>query len=194
MSRQYGAMNTTGLKRAYGGRDPSERIAERRERLMDAAIGIYGRGGPDTVSVTAICAQAGLTTRYFYESFSSHDALLHAVFEEICDRLLLYLRAAEDGGPPAVLRAFLIELRDHPGLAKLFLADFDRHDQGMRAVGQAFADQFASMLAPQARSPLGRIGVIGALLWIARRWIEDGFEESMESVKEAILDFAAAAR
>ena len=73
--------------RTYGGQSHEARVAERRQRLMEAAARLYGREGAAGASVTAICAESGLTPRYFYESFANREALLLAVFELTCERL-----------------------------------------------------------------------------------------------------------
>lgn len=68
-----------GLRR-YGGRGGEERRAERRERLLDAGLACYGEVGYHAATVRLICARAGLTERYFYESFANGEDLLCAVY------------------------------------------------------------------------------------------------------------------
>lgn len=68
-----------GLRR-YGGRGGEERRAERRERLLDAGLACYGEVGYHAATVRMICARAGLTERYFYESFANGEDLLCAVY------------------------------------------------------------------------------------------------------------------
>ncbi|MDQ8046525.1 MAG: TetR/AcrR family transcriptional regulator [Patulibacter sp.] len=67
--------------RAYGGVSNEDRRAQRRLRLMKAAGDLAAQGGRRAVTVRAVCEQAGLNQRYFYESFKSVDELLGAVFE-----------------------------------------------------------------------------------------------------------------
>src|SRR5581483_1962254 len=69
--------------RVYGGVDAVERRAARRARLIGAALDLLGTDGWQATTVRAICARAGLTARYFYESFADRDELLLAVFDEI---------------------------------------------------------------------------------------------------------------
>src|SRR5438270_12648428 len=71
---------TTGV---YGGIPADERRAERRERLLEAGLEILGTEGWQAATVRAICKQARLNPRYFYESFSGLDELLVAVFDTI---------------------------------------------------------------------------------------------------------------
>jgi AcrR family transcriptional regulator len=74
-------------KRVYGGVGASERQAARRQRLLDAGLELLGTEGYGATTVRAVCSQAKLTPRYFYESFADLDALLLAVFDEIADEL-----------------------------------------------------------------------------------------------------------
>ena len=69
--------------RTYRGITPAERQAERRERLMEAGLELFGTIGYARTSVRAISAAASLNSRYFYESFSSREDLLYAVYQRI---------------------------------------------------------------------------------------------------------------
>ncbi|WP_419827487.1 TetR/AcrR family transcriptional regulator [Sphingomonas sp.] len=99
-------MAETISKRRYGGVDPVERRSARRDRLIEAAIGLYGRQGYRNTGVRAVCQEAGLTERYFYESFVNSEALLAAAYDAVVARLLDALReAGGDDAPPVTLRA-----------------------------------------------------------------------------------------
>jgi AcrR family transcriptional regulator len=69
--------------RTYRGVTPAERQAERRERLMEAGLELFGTIGYAHTSVRAISTAASLNSRYFYESFSSREDLLHYVYQRI---------------------------------------------------------------------------------------------------------------
>lgn len=69
--------------RQYGGVSAQERRAVRRERLLEAGLRLFGAPGGERVTMTAICAEAGLTERYFYESFRDRDELLLEVIERV---------------------------------------------------------------------------------------------------------------
>ena len=93
-------MNTPA--RRYGGATLAERRAERREKLIRAAVQVASRNGRDGASVTAICAEAGLTARYFYEHFPNRDALFLAAFDAVQDGLFGMVEPQAAGrDPPA---------------------------------------------------------------------------------------------
>jgi AcrR family transcriptional regulator len=69
--------------RAYGGLGPAERVAARRERFIEAGTELFGDAGFRGATVRGVCAAAGLTDRYFYESFPSLEALLAEVYRTL---------------------------------------------------------------------------------------------------------------
>lgn len=77
-----GGSSTESL-RAYGGEDGDSRVARRRATLVDAALELLGASDGGSVTVRGVCREAGLTTRYFYESFDSIEALVGATFDEV---------------------------------------------------------------------------------------------------------------
>src|ERR1700743_3005019 len=62
-------------KRRYSGQSFVHSQEDRRARLIQAALAVAGRFGLEGTSVAAICAKAGLTARYFYESYPSREAI-----------------------------------------------------------------------------------------------------------------------
>src|SRR5437764_954972 len=67
----------------YGGVEAPQRAATRRMQLLDAGLELLRSDGWQVCTVRAICAQARLSPRYFYESFRDRDELLVALFDEI---------------------------------------------------------------------------------------------------------------
>jgi AcrR family transcriptional regulator len=73
---------TTATEKPYAGKSAVQRQTERRARLIDACYDLMG-SGEGGISVRSVCQASGLTSRYFYESFSSLDELLVAVFDGV---------------------------------------------------------------------------------------------------------------
>lgn len=88
--------------RPYRGVDAAERLAGRRRRLLDAGLDLLGTGDRDPAEVTvrAVCAQAGLGVRYFYESFSDKDDFIGAVFDSVVADIATTTQAAVASAPP----------------------------------------------------------------------------------------------
>jgi AcrR family transcriptional regulator len=88
----------------YGGVSAQERVAQRRRRLLDAALEIVGTQGWSSATVRAICEQAKVGPRFFYESFPDTDELLGALHDELLDTALREALGAM-AGARAELRA-----------------------------------------------------------------------------------------
>src|SRR3954452_9747578 len=86
--------------RVYGGLTAAARVEGRRPRLMDAALELMGSEGWSGTSVRAVCREAGLTPRFFYESFGDLDALAVAVFDEITVQATAAILDAVADAPP----------------------------------------------------------------------------------------------
>ena len=82
------------MSRSYGGRTADDRAIDRRIRLVEAGLEIVGTGGVAALGMRAVCRQAELSQKFFYESFSHVDELLHAVYAEAMSRLQAELAPA----------------------------------------------------------------------------------------------------
>lgn len=86
--------------RGYAGRSAQERRAERRERLLDAGLELFGTEGYAATSIERLCTTAGVSTRNFYQEFTGREALLIALHERITQQAFTAaaeaLAAAED--------------------------------------------------------------------------------------------------
>ena len=91
----------------WAGVSPTDRRAERRTLLVDAALALFGEGGEAAVSVRSVCRVSELNSRYFYESFSDTDELLGAAYDRVATELAQRLTdalAAEPHSDDARLR------------------------------------------------------------------------------------------
>lgn len=93
------AVMSENTGRLYGGVAAEQRKEQRRIALIEAGLQLFGTVGYPNVSVKAVCDEAGLTQRYFYESFSDRAALLGAVYTHLVDAA----RAATLGAASGVL-------------------------------------------------------------------------------------------
>ncbi|WP_336088002.1 TetR/AcrR family transcriptional regulator [Nocardia sp. SSK8] len=111
--------------------DAEERTRARRAAILAAALELFGSDGFAATSVKQICRTAGLTERYFYESFKDRQACLIGLYTA----LVADLRAATEAavaaaGPDDVaaaahdgLAAFIKHLTDDPRRAKVILIE-----------------------------------------------------------------------
>lgn len=189
-------------QRVYGGQSAEARAEQRRARLIEAAVKVYGAQGYRNATVKAVCEAAGLTERYFYESFENSEALLIAAFDHVAHEVLRDLdlvRAAHqqssDEAARALLRTYYQILKDEPDGARLFVLEIARVGPAVDEVLVAWMDEFGELLA-RAMAParaatragaLTRAGVAGAVVQIAKIWIRGGYQEDVFAVAEDAL-------
>src|ERR1700730_8266818 len=93
----------------FKGVSADDRRIDRRNRLVGAAFEIAGTEGAGALGVGRVCLAAGLTKRYFYESFASLAELQSAVVDHaiavMSERVDPFRPAKPGGPPPASLRA-----------------------------------------------------------------------------------------
>ncbi|KAA0022225.1 TetR/AcrR family transcriptional regulator [Antrihabitans cavernicola] len=69
--------------RTYAGQSVEDRQRERRARFVESGLTVFARDGYASSSVGAICKDAGLSSRQFYEEFNGREALLVELFDLI---------------------------------------------------------------------------------------------------------------
>jgi AcrR family transcriptional regulator len=102
-------MGTVTGERPYAGQTTAERKRARRAALIEAGLELLGTQGAQAATVRAVCRQAGLTSRYFYENFTSLDELLVAVFDDVMATMTAGITealAGTDGSVAAAVSAF----------------------------------------------------------------------------------------
>ena len=93
-------MSAVPNERRYGGKTSEERREERRERLLDAGLELFGTRGYAATSIEAICGEARLNARYFYETYETRESLLGAVYDRHVEAVFGAVLAAVAAAPP----------------------------------------------------------------------------------------------
>ena len=88
-----------------------DRQALRRDDLIAAGVGLLGSERGPVLTVRAVCRAAGLTERYFYESFSDRDEFVGAVYDDVCARAMSTLSSSTTARD-AVERFFALMVDD----------------------------------------------------------------------------------
>ncbi|NRQ48930.1 TetR/AcrR family transcriptional regulator [Aeromicrobium stalagmiti] len=188
----------------YRGMTAEQRRADRHARLLAATLEVWGREGGPTVTMTRICAEAGLTERYFYESFAGLDAALKAVMDDIAaqiaDRSVAALAAAQ-GGPTERVRAgigaFVEILTDDPRKGRVAIVESVSLD-ALRPHRAELLRQFAELSAREARELYGpqawdeREGRLAATMFIGgvAELVTGWLEGTLEATPDDIVDAA----
>jgi AcrR family transcriptional regulator len=178
-------------KRRYSGQSFVDRQQDRRAKLVRAALDLAGEVGLEGLSVAAICAEAGLTARYFYESFPNREAMFVAAYRFAMQELFEDIMEHVDPKHPieSALTGFYATLKEHPGQARVFLVDIDDSSAEMKDASREGAEKFRKLFAPNVKDPLQLAGILGAIIQIAKRWIDTGFAEPVKKVVETAVGF-----
>ena len=96
--------------RPWRGESAEIRRTRRRKQLIEAGVELFGTRGYANTSVKAICGEAGLTERYFYETFPDREGLLIEIYRE-------FIEDAFTKSAQAVLDADGLEAEFRDGLA-----------------------------------------------------------------------------
>ncbi len=90
------------IHRTYRGVSADVRREQRRAALLEAALDLLGSDHAD-LTVRGVCAQARLTQRYFYESFTHLDDLQIALLNQIAEAIAFEAASALADRAPADL-------------------------------------------------------------------------------------------
>jgi AcrR family transcriptional regulator len=144
--------------RTYGGISAAERVAARREKLLEAGLELFGTRGFTAAGIKDVCRQAGLTDRYLYESFRDSRELFLAVFDRITDELFGAVVAAVAGSgddPERQLRdaigTFVDALAADPRKPRVLFAEAAAAGPEAAAHMRATLRRFAALVAATAR-------------------------------------------
>lgn len=134
--------------RAYGGETGGARVARRRAALIEAALDLLAEPEITAVTVRGICGRAGLTPRYFYESFAGVDELVAATYDEVIGEI------AQAG-----LAAFAEGADSRDKVARAVRALVDVIDSDRRKGTLLFADTLGSPVVAAKRAASTRLFV-----------------------------------
>lgn len=81
--------------RRWSGVPLRERSALRRDQLIAAGVGLLGAAEGPALTVRAVCREAALTERYFYESFADRDEFVRSVYDDVCATAMSALETAQ---------------------------------------------------------------------------------------------------
>jgi AcrR family transcriptional regulator len=192
--------------RIYAGQELVSRVAQRRQRFIEAGVQQFGTLGYHATTVRTLTAAAGLSNRYFYESFDSMESLLVACYEVITQDYRARLSAAVARAPnklEARLRAgvtcFFEELRN-PQYARItqveVLGISPRVDamyiKTLGDFGAVIVGSIASFLPKERQRTMAEweligVALTGAAVMAGAQWVRSHYRDSIETVTEATL-------
>lgn len=176
--------------RSYRGISAANRRDERRDKILAAARQLWGEAGLTEVTVRRVCAASGLTPRYLYEHFSTRDALVLAVAEQVHDELFTTLVEASQAEPGGLKRkllqaltTYLDAIADDPSVHRILTSDAHSlaglEELRGRAIGivtdlvvQYSAEFLEAPVDPEIRRKEA-LFVVGGVNQLVEAWLRD---------------------
>ncbi|HEX4251245.1 MAG TPA: TetR/AcrR family transcriptional regulator [Pseudonocardia sp.] len=192
----------------YGGVSAEQRRAERRRRLLDAALDVIGTQGWSATTLRGVCERAKVGPRFFYESFTDLDALAAALHDEVLEAALARTMAAIDAAPDdlrarttAAFRAMISEITDDPRRARVLWVEaygsetlVRRRFAAMRRLARAAVEQSHDLLdlPPGGDRLLPAVAVLltGGVTEFVLAWLDGGMDVSRDELVEISVEFA----
>ncbi len=196
--------------RPYRGVSAQDRRAARHRQLMDAGLDLVGTLGCDQTTMTAVCAHAGLTERYFYESFASRDALLLAVVDEVADQardaVLESLRVTDGDAfakAHAAIAVFAALLTDDPRKGRTAVIESSvlpalrrRRQELFRTFAALVVTQAQALFEDSALSPpedeVGALLLVGGFGELLTAWLQGETSASVADIVGVVTRWFAA--
>lgn len=193
------------MSRRYRDKSADERRAERRARLMAAALDAFGTAGYAATSIEQLCAAAGISTRNFYEEFRTREALLVALHDDVNARALEAVAVAVAAAPDhdldararAGVRAYFDVMTSDRRWARIALVESVGVSPEAEAHRRAAIDGFAALLhaeldrlAAAGRLPprdreLTVAGLVGAINGLVNTWtVTEDWDARVDEVAE----------
>jgi AcrR family transcriptional regulator len=173
-----------------------------RERVLDAALQLFGERGYDATSIAEIGERAGIAKSVLYHYFGSkaklYEAVLEAETRDALERVATVVRA--DREAPRVragVEAYLDFLAGRPATWRLFLRDRPA-DPALIDVYERLASERAAGLtgllttASKRRAAAWHVELVATGIRAFAAWWYDHRDVPREAVADAILEFAIA--
>ncbi|GAA0234037.1 TetR/AcrR family transcriptional regulator [Cryptosporangium japonicum] len=181
----------------WAGVSARDRRAERREMLVRAGYRLFGVEAD--LSVRAVCREAALHTRYFYENFADVGELLSAVHDgqatALGDALQRAVAAAGPGARArtrAGVRAVLEFLRDDPRRGRLLFGS-DVPASRRRATETELLEGLIAMSGTASTPVLVAATMFtGAMAELARQWADGRLGDDLDTVVDSAVALATA--
>lgn len=194
-------------ERRYRGLPPEVRQADRLHRFREAGLDAFTTSGYMNSSVPEICKLAGLSTRQFYEEFSSREGLILDLYTRIHaearTKVLESVDEASDrtyrGLATAAITAYVHVIGDDPRRARLVLVEVVGLNQKVESARELNTADWISLiegvtkeLAPVGHERVGGyrlalVGLIGAINALAQDWSSSSPRPPMSDLIDIII-------
>ncbi|MGW4326639.1 TetR/AcrR family transcriptional regulator [Nocardia sp. NPDC004573] len=176
--------------RMYAGQPVEDRQRQRRARFLESGLTVFARDGYANSSVGAICKDAGLSSRQFYEEFTGRESLLLELYEQIDRESRDAVKKALDAKSgakaleviDAAVRAYVESIGSDPRKARVALVEVVGAGPKVEKFRLAVRREWGSLLAGAAEDaalhgeiPAGdyemrMLAIIGGVNYVVDSW------------------------
>lgn len=184
---------TSGQRRdRWSGVPLPDRQVRRRDELISAGVTLLGGAGGPALTVRAVCREAGLTERYFYESFPDRDGFVRAVYDDVCGRAMSALMSAST--PREAVERFVALMVDDPVRGRVLLLAPEVEPVLVRS-GAEWMPTFIDLLQRKlttigdpALQKMMATGLVGALTGLFTAYLDGRLAVSREQFIDYCVD------
>jgi len=166
-----------------------DRQTLRRDELIAAGVDVLGGAGGGALTVRGVCRTAGLTERYFYESFDDRDDFVRAVYDHVCSTAMTALTASTT--PRDAVERFVALMVDDPVRGRVLLIAPER-EPVLTKSGAEWMPSFIELIqhkltriTDSAVQAMVATGLVGALTALFTAYLNG----SLEATREQFIDY-----
>ena len=166
-----------------------DRQTLRRDELIAAGVDVLGGAGGGALTVRGVCRAAGLTERYFYESFDDRDDFVRAVYDHVCSTAMTTLTSSTT--PRDAVERFVALMVDDPVRGRVLLIAPER-EPVLAKSGAEWMPSFIELIqhkltriTDSAVQAMVATGLVGALTALFTAYLNG----RLEATREQFIDY-----
>ncbi|HEY2166839.1 MAG TPA: TetR/AcrR family transcriptional regulator [Jatrophihabitantaceae bacterium] len=199
-----------GSGRAYAGQSAGERDAQRRERLLAAAVELIGNQGYPATTIPGVCAAAKVSTRHFYRLYSTKEDLFVDVYDRLTGesytRVTASLRKSTDRPIreriPSALLAYLGPMLEDARVARIAFVEVMGASARIERVRLDYRETLVTLVEREVRAAVERaeiadrdwrfatLALVGAATAIVYDWMLRTGGDGVEHIEAALAELA----
>ena len=174
--------------------------------MIAAGLELFGTVGYANTSIKKICTQAGLTERYFYESFQCKEDLLSSVYHALTTEMIAQTQKVIDSTGHSnmeigykALKLYFQSLQDDPRKARVLFFEIlgvspridQAYQQGIHDLScnamTILQMAYPALDAYQLEKTILPAALAGAIIQVASQWILADFEPALEEILAQVM-------
>lgn len=166
-----------------------DRQTLRRDELIAAGVDVLGGADGGALTVRGVCRAAGLTERYFYESFGDRDDFVRAVYDHVCSTAMTALTSSTT--PRDAVERFVALMVDDPVRGRVLLIAPER-EPVLTKSGAEWMPSFIELIqhkltriTDSAVQAMVATGLVGALTALFTAYLNG----RLEATREQFIDY-----